>query len=67
MLQDFQKKNPQVNTSTDNEEGTFTSTMIKTGGDPEEFLLEKLSQKDETKARSVLGYYDAFKSVIGVQ
>lgn len=67
MIQDFQKKNPQVNTSTDNEEGTFTSTMIKTGGDPEEFLLEKLSQKDETKARSVLGYYDAFKSVIGVQ
>ena len=67
MIQDFQKKNPQVNTSTDNEEGTFTSTMIKTGGDPEEFLLEKLSQKDETKARSVLGYYDAYKSVIGVQ
>ena len=67
MIQDFQKKNPQVNTSTDNEEGTFTSSMIKTGGDPEEFLLEKLSKQDETKARSILGYYDAFKSVIGVQ
>ena len=67
MIQDFQKKNPRITTSTDNEEGTFTSGMIKTGGDPEEFLLEKLSQKDETKARSVLGYYDAFKSVIGVQ
>ena len=67
MIQDFQKKNPRVTTSTDNEEGTFTSGMIKTGGDPEEFLLEKLSQKTETKARSVLGYYDAFKSVIGVQ
>lgn len=67
MIQDFQKKNPQVSTSTDNEEGTFTSGIIKTGGDPEEFLLEKLSQQDETKARSVLGYYDAFKSVIGVQ
>ena len=67
MIQDFQKKNPRITTSTDNEEGTFTSGMIKTGGDPEEFLFEKLSQKDETKARSVLGYYDAFKSVIGVQ
>jgi hypothetical protein len=67
MIQDFQKKNPQVTTSTDNAEGTFSSNTIKTGGDPEEFLLEKLSQKDETKARSVLGYYDAFKSVIGVQ
>lgn len=67
ILQDFQKKNPQVNTSTDNEEGTFTSTSIKTGGDPEEFLVEKLSEKNETKARSILGYYDAFKSVIGVQ
>jgi len=67
MIQDFQKKNPRVTTSTDNEEGTFTSGIIKTGGDPEEFLLEKLSKQDETKARSVLGYYDAFKSVIGVQ
>jgi hypothetical protein len=67
MIQDFQKKNPRITTSTDNEEGTFTSGMIKTGGDPEEFLLEKLSQKTETKARSILGYYDAFKSVIGVQ
>ena len=67
MLQDFQKKNPQVNKSTDNEEGTFTSTSIKTGGDPEEFLVDKLSEKNETKARSILGYYDAFKSTIGVQ
>jgi len=67
MIQDFQKKNPQISTSTQNEEGTFSSGINRLGGDPEEFLLEKLSQKDETKARSVLGYYDAFKSVIGVQ
>lgn len=67
MIQDFQKKNPQISTSTQNEEGTFSSGTNQLGGDPEEFLLEKLSQKDETKARSVLGYYDAFKSVIGVQ
>ena len=67
MIQDFQKKNPQISTSTENEEGTFSSGINRLGGDPEEFLLEKLSQKDETKARSVLGYYDAFKSVIGVQ
>ena len=67
MIQDFLKKNPQISTSTQNEEGTFSSGTNQLGGDPEEFLLEKLSQKDETKARSVLGYYDAFKSVIGVQ
>lgn len=67
MIQDFQKKNPQISTSTQNEEGTFSSGTNQLGGDPEEFLLEKLSQKDETKARSILGYYDAFKSVIGVQ
>lgn len=67
MIQDFQKKNPQISTSTQNQEGTFSSGINKLGGDPEEFLLEKLSQKDETKARSILGYYDAFKSVIGVQ
>ena len=67
MVQDFQKKNPQITTSTKNEEGTFQSSINKLGGDPEEFLLEKLSQKDETKARSILGYYDVFKSAIGVQ
>ena len=67
MLQDFLKKNPQITTSTQNEEGTFSSGTNKLAGDPEEFLIEKLSQQDETKARSVLGYYDAFKSVIGVQ
>jgi hypothetical protein len=67
MVQDFQKKNPQINTSTENEEGTFSSGINKQAGDPEEFLIEKLSQKNETKARSILGYYDAFKSVIGVQ
>ena len=67
MVQDFQKKNPQVSTSTDNEDGTFTSATNKLGGDPEEFLVQKLAQKDETKARSILGYYDIFKQVIGVQ
>ena len=67
MLQDFQKKNPQINTSTRNEEGTFSSGINRLGGDPEEFLVDKLSEKNETKARSILGYYDAFKSVIGVQ
>lgn len=67
LIQDFQKKNPEITTSTDNQDGTFSSVVTKTSGDPEEFLLDKLSQQDETKARSVLGYYDAFKSVIGVQ
>jgi len=67
MIQDFLKKNPQISTSTQNEEGTFSSGTNKLSGDPEEFLLEKLSQQDETKARSILGYYDVFKSVIGVQ
>jgi len=67
MLQDFQKKNPQISTSTRNEEGTYSSGTNRLGGDPEEFLVDKLSEKSETKARSILGYYDAFKSVIGVQ
>jgi hypothetical protein len=66
-IQAWQKKNPQTMTSTDSEDGTFTSSVSKTAGDPEEYLFEKLSQKNETKAHSILGYYDAFKSVIGVQ
>jgi hypothetical protein len=67
MVQDFQKKNPQISTSTRNEEDTYRSGTNRLGGDPEEFLVDKLSEKSETKARSILGYYDAFKSVIGVQ
>ena len=67
MVQDFQKKNPQISTSTRNEEGTYSSGTNRLAGDPEEFLVDKLSEKSETKARSILGYYDAFKSVIGVQ
>jgi hypothetical protein len=67
MVQDFQKKNPQISTSTKNEEGTSSSGVNRLGGDPEEFLVDKLSEKNETKARSILGYYDAFKSTIGVQ
>jgi hypothetical protein len=67
MVQDFQKKNPQISTSTRNKERTYSSGTNRLGGDPEEFLVDKLSEKSETKARSILGYYDAFKSVIGVQ
>ena len=67
LLQDFQKRNPEISTTTRNEDDSFTSGINKLGGDPEEFLIDKISQKDETKARRVLGYYDAFKSVIGVQ
>lgn len=65
-IQAYQKKNPQVNVSTQNAEGTFQTNNVTTGGNPEEYLLEKLSQKNETKANKVLSYYDVFKQVIGV-
>lgn len=65
MIQEFQRKNPSVTTTTRNKDNSRFDTTTERGGDPEQFLLEKLSQKNETKAHSILGYYDAFKQSFG--
>jgi len=65
-IQAWQKKHPETRVSTQNAEGTIGTNNVTTGGDAEEYLLEKLSQKNEVKANKVLSYYDVFKQVIGV-
>lgn len=67
LLQKKQNKNPALVTTTTNEEGRVTAQKTKTGMNEQQFLIEKLSQRDEAKATKILSYYDAFKQAIGVK
>ena len=67
LLQRKQRKNPQVTTTTTDAEGKVVSQKIKTGINEQQFLIERLSQKDEAKANMIMGFYDAFKQAIGVK
>jgi hypothetical protein len=60
------KKNPDLISTTTDAEGNVVATKTKTGLDVEQFLIEKVSGKDEAKARQVLDYYNVFKQTLGV-
>jgi hypothetical protein len=67
LVQKKQRKNPQLTSTTTDAEGKTVATKTKTGINEQQFLIEKLSQKDEAKATRILSYYDAFKQAIGVK
>jgi len=67
LVQKKQRKNPQLTTTTTDVEGRTVASKIKTGINEQQFLIEKLSQRDEAKATRILSYYDAFKQAIGVK
>ena len=60
------KKNPDLVSTTTDAEGNVIRTKTKTGLNVEQYLIDEISQQDESKARKVLGYYDVFKQSIGV-
>jgi hypothetical protein len=60
------KKNPDLVSTTTDEEGNVIATKTKTGLNVEQFLIEEISGKDEAKARQVLDYYNVFKETLGV-
>lgn len=62
MLQKAQKANPQNITNVKGPGYTQTG-----GIDPQQFLIQQVSGTDEAKAQKVMGYYDAFKNLIGVK
>jgi hypothetical protein len=66
LLQKQQGKNPNVISTTRDIEGDLKSRTTKTGLDTEQYLIEQIAEKDEAKANQILGYYDVFKRVIGV-
>ena len=67
LIQKAQRKNPDVSTTTYDAEGNAVSRVTNTGLDTQQFLFEQLSQTDESKANQILGYFDVFKRVSGVQ
>jgi hypothetical protein len=67
LVQKKQRKNPQLISTTTDVEGRTVATKTKTGINEQQFLIEKLSQRDEAKATRILSYYDAFKQAIGVK
>lgn len=67
LVQKKQRKNPALVSTTTDAEGRTIATKTKTGINEQQFLIEKLSQRDEAKATRILSYYDAFKQAIGVR
>jgi hypothetical protein len=66
LLQKEQGKNPNVISTTKDIEGGMKSRTTKTGLDTEQYLIEQIAAKDESKANQILSYYDIFKRTIGV-
>jgi len=60
------KKNPDLVSTTTDEEGNVTAIKTKTGLNVEQFLIDEVSGKDEAKAKQVLDYYNIFKQSMGV-
>ena len=67
LVQKKQRKNPALVSTTTDAEGKTIATKTKTRINEQQFLIEKLSQRDEAKATRILSYYDAFKQAIGVK
>lgn len=67
LIQKKQRQNPAVTTTTTDEKGRVVASKTKTGINEQQFLIERLSQKDEAKANQIMAYYDAFKQAIGVR
>jgi hypothetical protein len=59
------KKNPDLISTTTDAEGNVVATKTKTGLNVEQFLIDEISQQDESKAKQVLDYYNIFKQSIG--
>lgn len=60
------KKNPDLISTTTDAEGNVVATKTKTGLNVEQFLIDEISQQDESKAKQVLDYYNIFKQTVGV-
>jgi len=67
LIQRKQRQNPAITSTTTDAEGRVISQKTKTGINEQQFLIEKLSKRDEAKANMIMGFYDAFKQAIGVR
>jgi hypothetical protein len=67
ILQQMQKKNPSMTTTSRNDEGDTTSSVTRNGLDTQGFLISQIAQTDAAKEKQVLDYYQVFKNSFGVR
>lgn len=67
ILEKAQRKTPEVTTTTPGEDGTVKSIVGRTGLNSQQFLIEELAKTDEAKATQMVGFYDVYKQMMGVQ
>jgi hypothetical protein len=67
ILQQMQKKNPSMTTTSRNIEGDTTSSVTRNGLDTQGFLISQIAQTDAAKEKQVLDYYQVFKNSFGVR
>jgi hypothetical protein len=67
ILQQMQKKNPSMTTTSRNDEGDITSSVTRNGLDTQGFLISQIAQTDAAKEKQVLDYYQVFKNSFGVR
>jgi len=67
ILQQMQKKNPSMTTTSRDDSGNTTSSVQKNGLDTQGFLIQQIAQTDAAKEKQVLDYYQVFKNSFGVR
>jgi hypothetical protein len=67
ILEKAQRKTPAVTTTTDGADGSTKSIFERTGLNSQQFLIEELAKTDEAKATQMIGFYDVYKQMTGVQ
>lgn len=67
ILEKAQRKTPAVTTTTDGVDGSTKSIFERTGLNSQQFLIEELAKTDEAKATQMIGFYDVYKQMTGVQ
>ena len=67
ILEKAQRKTPEVTTTTAGADGSAKSIFTRTGLNAEQFLIEEIAKTDEAKATQMIGFYDIYKQMTGVQ
>ena len=67
ILERAQRKTPEVTTTTAGLDGTSESVTKRTGLNAQQFLIEEIAKTDEAKATQMIGFYDVYKQMTGVQ
>jgi hypothetical protein len=67
ILERAQRKTPEVTTTTEGADGSSRAISARTGLNSQQFLIEELAKTDEAKATQMVGFYDVYKQMMGVQ